>query len=1151
VKRLWKIASFLVFAAAIAIVFGCLGPAKTAYASNPTTMSFQGKVVNANGTNVTDGTYSFVFNLYTVASGGSAIWTETDSSVTVTAGVFQVNLGANCPFFTANACNGSTPIDFNANNSLYLGITFNSDPAGEMTPRVQLQSVPFAYNADKVGGLTAAQLVQLTPAGGTQTGAINVTGGNTSINGSGTGNTTLGGATGSIALGGSNTTTLAILNGSSNALTLQSGNAINLTAAAASTFNFGSGNTLSVTASTVGITGNLTATGTLGITGTGASSIAGDLSLSGSGTGLSVTNNASVGGNLAVSDRAILQSTTGTTGQGYFIQNSTPNTLAGFQALDLSGSTFAFFDTNKYYNGTTWVDDGLGRVGSSFQIQNDNFTFYSFDTCPGGVCGFTARLTVASGGNVGVATTTPTSLFSVGTSSQFQVNSSGAIVALTGLANSGGYIQSGSTANTLTGATTLSNSFSQTGANTFSTGTGAISLNGATTLAANDGLTLTSGVGTIVQTYVSTTTGVQSAATINATNSNATATATTVNGLSIGLTGHASGTNTINAVSLVNVTAITGNTFDALNVGTGYTNLLQSANVVITAAGAVTAGLYNGQTITSAASFTGTVNAVTGYEFNGTAGQTVTCTGTQYLSAPVTKGGILTGNAGCASIGLSDARVKTDITTLDNTDALDSIKNVSPVNFYYDCSNPYFAESNTNCDPTYQTGVIAQQLMQIFPNLVTQDSYGYYHVNYQGLSVENLEATREIAQYLDSAGNANLAAVTADSLGVSGNASIGGNLTVGGSITYDNGINVAGGNATVNGNVSATSVITPSLASSGALTINSGGANTVSIDSGAAGGSINIGGSNAAAVNISQNGQTTTVNGALVIDQGSTFSSGVSMNFTGGQNLNVTSDLAGNVNGISFVGTPSTTAGTKNGVFVQQANSVNANGLSGALVIDNASTGTPIGNAIQITNSGGGGYTNLINTPGFSVSGDGNVTANGAFISKNGSFQILDASGSQVVTIDNSGNANFRGNLNLASASLSGGLTIGGNVNVAGLSTFQQLATFLAKTVFKQNVEFDGHITVAGDTAGYAALRVGESTVHVAFTTPYDNPPVVTTGATDGQFVPDSVNNITTTGFDIDIAAPALKNITLSWTAIGVNNPQTASNPLPTPPAGP
>lgn len=143
------------------------------HAANPATVSFQGKVVNSNGTNVTNGTYTFVFKLYSVASGGTALWTETDS-LTVSGGIFQVNLGAVCPFFTANACNSNTPIDF-SNPNLYLGITFNSDPAGEMSPRVQLQSVPFAFNADKVGGLSANQIVQLSPAS-TQTGNIDVSG---------------------------------------------------------------------------------------------------------------------------------------------------------------------------------------------------------------------------------------------------------------------------------------------------------------------------------------------------------------------------------------------------------------------------------------------------------------------------------------------------------------------------------------------------------------------------------------------------------------------------------------------------------------------------------------------------------------------------------------------------------------------------------------------------------------------------------------------------------------------------------------------------------------------------------------------------------------------------------------------------------------
>ena len=183
-------------------------------------------------------------------------------------------------------------------------------------------------------------------------------------------------------------------------------------------------------------------------------------------------------------------------------------------------------------------------------------------------------------------------------------------------------------------------------------------------------------------------------------------------------------------------------------------------------------------------------------------------------------------------------------------------------------------------------------------------------------------------------------------------------------------------------------------------------------------------------------------------------------------------------------------------------------------------------------------------TPSFSVAGNGDVTTAGTIISKGGSFQMLGTAGQQLISFDQAGNANFSGNLNLASASLRGGLSIGGDINVAGLSTFQKLATFFGKTVFRQDVQFDGHLTVANDTAGYASLRAGESTVHVTFTTPYETSPIVNAAPSNGQFASFATDQVTTTGFDIKLAAPAAADIKFSWTALGVIDPQTADNPL-------
>jgi hypothetical protein len=129
------------------------------------TINFQGKVTNPNGTNVADGSYQFVFRLYTVASGGTATWTET-VTLAVDDGIFQHNLGS------STALPGS--VDFNTDN-IYLGITFNSDPAGEMTPRVRFTASPYAFNADNLDGLDASAFVQLTPSA-QQTGSINVSG---------------------------------------------------------------------------------------------------------------------------------------------------------------------------------------------------------------------------------------------------------------------------------------------------------------------------------------------------------------------------------------------------------------------------------------------------------------------------------------------------------------------------------------------------------------------------------------------------------------------------------------------------------------------------------------------------------------------------------------------------------------------------------------------------------------------------------------------------------------------------------------------------------------------------------------------------------------------------------------------------------------
>ena len=158
---------------------------KPVAATNPNLISFQGKVVNSDGTNVANGTYSFNFVLFDDPSLGSESdgvhdkWHELGKSVPVTNGVFQTELGS------------STALpDFSQFSALYLGVKFNGDTAGYMTPRIHLDSVPYAKysdNAGALGGLVAGNFVQL--AQGLQTDssatnasiAINKTGGTAGI----------------------------------------------------------------------------------------------------------------------------------------------------------------------------------------------------------------------------------------------------------------------------------------------------------------------------------------------------------------------------------------------------------------------------------------------------------------------------------------------------------------------------------------------------------------------------------------------------------------------------------------------------------------------------------------------------------------------------------------------------------------------------------------------------------------------------------------------------------------------------------------------------------------------------------------------------------------------------------------------------------
>ena len=133
----------------------------TAASTSTGTIAYQGRLADADGTPITD-TVNMEFRLYDVASGGIFLWEELwtgSNSVQVSDGLFNVMLGSMEPIPQSV---------ITEHVSLFLGITVGTDD--EMTPRVQLGTVPFAVQALTVpdGSITEDKLapgLSLIPSG--------------------------------------------------------------------------------------------------------------------------------------------------------------------------------------------------------------------------------------------------------------------------------------------------------------------------------------------------------------------------------------------------------------------------------------------------------------------------------------------------------------------------------------------------------------------------------------------------------------------------------------------------------------------------------------------------------------------------------------------------------------------------------------------------------------------------------------------------------------------------------------------------------------------------------------------------------------------------------------------------------------------------
>jgi hypothetical protein len=114
----------------------------------PQLLTEQGRLTDTSGNPLT-GNVTLKFAIYAAPSGGSALWSETQTA-TLDSGFFSLQLGE-VTALPSSVFDGTTR---------YLGVTVNNDP--EMTPRESMTSVPYALIADNATGDITPHTVAVT-----------------------------------------------------------------------------------------------------------------------------------------------------------------------------------------------------------------------------------------------------------------------------------------------------------------------------------------------------------------------------------------------------------------------------------------------------------------------------------------------------------------------------------------------------------------------------------------------------------------------------------------------------------------------------------------------------------------------------------------------------------------------------------------------------------------------------------------------------------------------------------------------------------------------------------------------------------------------------------------------------------------------------
>ena len=215
VPKLATVFLVVVLSALGAMLFAPVHPAAAATSS---TINFQARLENAAGAIVPDGYYNVEFKLYSASTGGTAEWTEdytynsgsgqcsgpngtSDCRVRVTDGYLTVNLGSITAFPGTISWDQQQWLTMNIGGTSGTSTTWD----GEMSPRLQLTAVPYAFRSSTLVGGSGSNVTTLTAGTPSGTNAI-----------------TLPAASGTVCLQGSTSCNFAPASGGSGYVQLQS-----------------------------------------------------------------------------------------------------------------------------------------------------------------------------------------------------------------------------------------------------------------------------------------------------------------------------------------------------------------------------------------------------------------------------------------------------------------------------------------------------------------------------------------------------------------------------------------------------------------------------------------------------------------------------------------------------------------------------------------------------------------------------------------------------------------------------------------------------------------------------------------------------------------------------------------------------------------